>query len=556
MSRRRQTTTGDKVHIPPSSPWPAPIRIPPETLTQIQTEFARAWFDVCQHARTGTLTCPPDRRFQAAAWSANTDATLSAHAWWLSARALYRLVDAADMPQSLRTRLRFTLMQWVEAASPTNFLASNPDAIAKMLETQGQSLLTGMQNLLDDVRRGRLSQSDESVFTLGENLAATPGAVIFQNHLMQVIQYAPMTTKTHVRPLVMVPPCINKYYILDLQAENSLVRYAVQQGMTVFMVSWRNPQATDQDGIDQATWDDYLQDGVLQALGVARDISKQQQINALGFCVGGTLLSAALALARARGQDPVASLTLLTTLLDFQDVGVLGVFVDEWHAQWRDQQLSQGGLMTAHELNTTFSFLRPAELVWNYVADNYLKGQSPSPFDLLYWNADSTNLPGPFFTWYFRHTYLQNRLREPGGVVVDGVPLNLGTLTLPAYIYGSREDHIVPWHAAYASTAILRGPLRFVLGAAGHVAGVINPPAKGRRNYWAHKEKFMFGQAPARPEDWLEQAQSHAGSWWPDWVQWLGEYAGALRRAPTRPGNSRYSVIEPAPGSYVRVRVH
>jgi len=537
------------------SQWPAPIRIAPEALAHIQAELTRDWLDACQRVRTGTLACPPDRRFNAPAWSSNVNTALSAHAWWLSARALYQMVDAADMPASLRERLRFSLMQWVEAASPTNFFATNPEAVVKLLETHGESLLVGVRNLIDDLRKGRLSQSDESAFILGETLATTPGSVVFQNTLMQVIQYTPQTAKTHARPLVMVPPCINKYYVLDLQAENSLVRYAVQQGMTVFMVSWRNPQATDQDGIQTATWGDYLQDGVLQALDVARAISKQEKVNALGFCVGGTMLSCALALARGRGEDPVASLTLLTTLLDFQQVGVLGVFVDEWHAQLRDQQLSQGGLMTARELNTTFSFLRPAELVWNYVADNYLKGQSPPPFDLLYWNADSTNLPGPFFAWYFRHAYLQNKLREPGGVHVHGVPLNLGLLDMPAYVYGSREDHIVPWHAAYASTTLLRGPLRFVLGASGHIAGVINPPAKQRRHYWAHAGMSAPETARARPDDWLDEAQRHAGSWWPDWIEWLGVHAGALRRAPAQAGNPRYPVIEAAPGTYVKIKV-
>jgi len=534
-------------------PWPA-ASIAPTAFAQIQAELTRDWLDVCQRARAGTLDCPPDRRFNAPAWSANTNAALSAHAWWLSARALNQMVDAADMPQPVRERLRFNLMQWVEATSPTNFLATNPDAVGKLLETHGESLLAGMRNLMDDLHKGRLTQSDESAFVLGENLAATPGAVVFQNTLMQVIQYTPQTAKTYVRPLVMVPPCINKYYVLDLQAENSLVRYAVQQGMTVFMVSWRNPQATDDDGIQTATWDDYLQDGVLQALDVARAISRQKQVNALGFCVGGTMLSCALALAGGRGEHPVASLTLLTTLLDFQHAGVLGVFVDAWHVQLRDQQLSQGGLMTARELNTTFSFLRPAELVWNYVTNNYLKGQSPPPFDLLYWNADSTNLPGPFFAWYFRHAYLENKLCEPGGVTVHGVPLNLGLLTMPTYVYGSREDHIVPWDAAYASATHLRGPLRFVLGASGHIAGVINPPAKQRRHYWAHADVFALEERPAHSDDWLQGAQRHVGSWWPDWIEWLSAHAGPLRRALTQAGNPRYPVIEAAPGAYAKVR--
>jgi len=531
-----------------------PGHISPAVLAQLHAAFARDWFDLCEHARTGRLSSPTGRRFSAPAWSESPAAALSAHAWNLSARYLYRLLDAADMPEPLRDRLRFSLLQWLEATSPANFLASNPDALQTLQATQGASLLAGMRNLLDDARKGRLSQTQEDPFILGETIASCQGSVIFQNRLMQLIQYAPLTRQTHARPLLIVPPCINKFYILDLQPENSFVRYALGQGMTVFMLSWRNPLPTDDDDIHTATWDDYLQAGVLQALDIARAVTRQDQVNALGFCVGGTMLAAALALTNRRGQEPVAALTLLTTLLDFQQPGVLGVFVDEWHAQWRDRQLSQGGLMTARELNTTFSFLRPAELVWNYVTDNYLKGQSPPAFDLLYWNADSTNLPGPFFSWYFRHLYLHNRLRERGGVTVQGVPLDLRSLTMPCYIYGSRDDHIVPWQAAYASTALLRGAVRFVLGASGHVAGVINPPAKQRRNYWTHDAPLTGGKAPRHADDWLAQAQSHPGSWWPDWAQWLAQHAGVLRRAPARQGNAQYPVREAAPGTYVRVK--
>lgn len=538
-----------------SPQWPVPVTIAPDILADIQAELSRDWLQLCQQARDGSLTPPADRRFRADAWSADASAALAAHAWMLSSRALHRMAQAAQVPESVRDRLQFSVMQWVEAASPSNFLATNPDALAKAVQTQGESLLAGMRNLLQDVQKGRMTQSDETPFRLGENIATTKGSVVFQNELIQLIQYAPLTPRTHARPLVIVPPCINKFYILDLQPDNSLVRHVVEQGFTVFMVSWRNPRDSDDDGIQQATWPDYLQRGVLQALDVARDISGQAQVNALGFCVGGTLLSAALALARGRGEDPVASVTLLTTLLDFQATGVLDVFVDEWHAQLRDRQLLQGGLMSARELSTTFSFLRPSELVWNYVTDNYLKGVSPPPFDLLYWNADSTNLPGPFFAWYFRNTYLENRLREPGGVQVDGQPLNLASLTMPAYVYGSRDDHIVPWHAAYASCGLLRGPVRFVLGASGHIAGVVNPPAKKRRNYWAHPGEAAPGESPVRPEDWLSQAQSHPGSWWTDWTQWLATHSGAQRRAPARQGNQRYPVIEAAPGSYVGVRV-
>jgi len=371
---------------------------------------------------------------------------------------------------------------------------------------------------------------------------------------MQLIQYAPLTDKVHQKPLLIVPPCINKYYILDLQPENSFVRYAVEQGFTVFLISWRNPLPGDTDGIKDATWGDYLKHGVLQAVDIACDVSEQAQVNALGFCVGGTLLASALALARAEGRDPVASLTLLTTLLDFEETGVLDVFVDELHASSRERQLGHGCLMSARELGTTFSFLRPSELVWNYVVNNYLKGESPQKFDLLFWNADGTNLPGPFFTWYFRNTYLENNLKVPNRVTVDGQGIDLGRLTMPAYIYGSRDDHIVPWHASYKATHLLSGSSRFVLGASGHIAGVINHPAKKRRNYWVHDAQSSSRKNVSGPDAWLDAATQYTGSWWPDWTSWLSSHSGGLVDARTELGNAHYMSLQPAPGDYVKVK--
>ncbi|MGA0583887.1 MAG: alpha/beta fold hydrolase, partial [Castellaniella sp.] len=293
-----------------------------------------------------------------------------------------------------------------------------------------------------------------------------------------------------------------------------------------------------------------VEDGVLKAIQVVRDVTRQPRINALGFCVGGTLLSSALAVARARNEDPVAALTLLTTFLDFRETGVLDVFVDEQHARAREQQLGAGGLMTAGELSTTFSFLRPSELVWNYVGSNYLMGESPRAFDLLAWNADGTNLPGPFFTWYFRNTYLENRL-ETGRLRICGTLADLRALDMPAYLYASREDHIVPWTSAYASTRLLRGPLRFVLGESGHIAGVVNPPERGRRGYWSGGRDAGL---PGDPQAWLDQADHVKGSWWPDWLDWLAGHSGDLRPARRSPGNRKYPAIEPAPGRYVKVK--
>ena len=541
--------------VPPFSSDPrCAIRIEPAQIQSIQTEFAHAWHELTRQSQAGVLDAPTDRRFASQAWRDSPQHVLMAHAYLLSAQAMQKMVDAVEADAALRERIRFSVMQFVDAMAPSNFLAFNPDAQSAMLSSAGKALTPGMSNLLEDLSKGRISQTDETVFEVGRNVAVTPGAVVFENGLFQLIQYAPQTPTVHTRPLVVVPPNINKFYVLDLQPANSFVGHAVAAGFTVFLVSWRNPLASDEDGVDQATWSDYLEHAVLRALSVARDISGQDQVNALGFCVGGTLLASALALAKARGETPVAALTLLTTLLDFRETGVLDVFVDEQHVQLREQLIGKKGLMWGQELATTFAFLRPNDLVWNYVVGNYLKGETPPPFDLLFWNADATNLPGPFFTWYFRNTYLENNLPQPGGVVAAGLPLDLSQLDMPTYIFGSKEDHIVPWVSAYASTQLLPNTARFVLGASGHIAGVINPPAKQRRSFWS----TPADSAAAFPEDpfeWLDHASETAGSWWPDWQAWLAGHAGPRRRAPAVLGSKAYPIIEDAPGRYVKVRV-
>lgn len=536
------------------SEWPVRATLPPDKLVEIQAELVQGWQRIVQMAGQGVLQAPGDRRFHGPAWSASPDFLLMAHAYLLSARTMYRMVESVQVSEKVRKRLRFSVMQWLDAASPSNFLATNPDAQRKLLESSGDSLRSGINNLFQDLQKKRMSQSDESAFRVGENVAVTAGAVVFQNSLMQLIQYVPSSPQVHAIPLLIVPPNINKFYILDLQPDNSFVRFAVDQGFTVFLISWRNPVTSDADAIDTATWADYLEKGVLSAIEAVRDISSQQQINALGFCVGGTLLASALALAKARGKDPVNALTLLTTLLDFRETGVLDVFVDEIHVHARERELGQGGLMSARELATTFSFLRPNELVWNYVVGNYLKGDTPPALDLLFWNADGTNLPGPFFAWYFRNTYLENNLKVPGHVKIGDDVLDLSSLNMPAYIFGSRDDHIVPWASAYASTGLLRGQIRFVLGASGHIAGVINPPAKKRRSYWVHEGAYPCAASPGEAQAWLEQATEHAGSWWPDWAAWLASRAGLRQPALPVLGNARHKPLEAAPGHYVTVR--
>ncbi|MFM7971845.1 MAG: alpha/beta fold hydrolase, partial [Betaproteobacteria bacterium] len=343
--------------------------------------------------------------------------------------------------------------------------------------------------------------------------ATTEGTVVFENELMQLIEYKPLTAQVHERPILFVPPCINKYYILDLQPDNSLIRYTLEQGHRLYVVSWRNPD----ESLAAKTWDDYIAEGPIQAIEVVQAITGQKQFNMLGFCVGGTILATALAVLAARGQQPASSVTLLTTLLDFSDTGILDIFVDEPAVQMREMTIgadapSGPGLLKGGELAATFSFLRPNDLVWNYVVGNYLKGETPPPFDLLYWNSDSTNLPGPMYCWYLRHLYLQNELRIPGRLSTCGQAVDVGAIKAPFYLYASREDHIVPWEAAYRSTQIIKGKKRFVMGASGHIAGVINPPAKGKRHYWTQDRLLESAH------DWLGTATEKPGSWWPDWA--------------------------------------
>lgn len=459
------------------------------------------------------------------------------------------LAGAVEADAKTRQRIRFAISQWVDAMSPANFLATNPEAQKKLIDSGGESLRAGVRNMLDDLGRGKISQTDESAFEVGRNVAVTEGAVVYENAYFQLLQYKPVTDKVFARPLLLVPPCINKYYILDLQPQTSLVNYMVEQGHTVYMVSWRNPDAS----MAELSWDDYIEHAAIRAIEVTREISGQDQINVLGFCVGGTIVSTALAVLAKRGERPAASLTLLTTLLDFADTGVLDVFVDEAHVKLRETTLGGAAgtpcaLLRGVELANTFSFLRPNDLVWNYVVDNYLKGNTPVPFDLLFWNGDATNLPGPWYCWYLRHTYLQNELKVPGKLTVCNAPVDLGSIDVPTYIYGSREDHIVPWMSAYASTALLKNKLRFVLGASGHIAGVINPPAKKKRSHWTNDK------LPASAQEWFDGATEHAGSWWPDWAAWLAKHAGARKAAPTDYGNKDYRAIEPAPGRYVKAK--
>ena len=541
---------GHDLNFPFPDGWVPPAGISSEDLVKIQHDFLEGWQRISRDAADGHLTPLKDRRFAAPAWEGSPPHLLMAHLYLLSADAMSRMVSASAAAPEVKNRLEFSISQWLDALSPANFMVTNPEAQAALVESGGETLMMGMQNLLSDLQKGRITQSDESKFQIGVNVATTAGAVVFENPFFQLIQYLPATASVFQKPILLVPPCINKFYILDLQPENSFVRYLVQEGFSVFLISWRNPLAEESDGMDKATWDDYLEHGVLKAIEVTQTISKQKQINALGFCVGGTMLATALAVAAARGDEPVAAVTMLTAMIDFHDTGTMGVFVDEQHARLREQQIGQGGFMSARELGSTFSFLRPNELVWNYVVSNYLKGQTPVAFDLLFWNSDGTNLPGPFFTWYFRNTYLENKLSQPNALTCCGVPIDVRKVKIPAFIYASRDDHIVPWRSAFSTLSLFSGDNTFVLGASGHIAGVINPPAKNKRSFW-------IGAANAdhnNPEIWDQQALEQPGSWWPTWTQWLGQHSGKRIRAPKSLGSKDFKVLEDAPGAYVKVR--
>ena len=497
---------------------------------------------------------PADRRFSDPAWQASPVSKFLASAYQLNATTLMGLAEAVESDAKTKARLRFAVEQWMAASAPSNFLALNAEAQKKAIETRGESIAKGLANMLHDMKQGHVSMTDESIFEVGKNVATTEGAVVFENEYFQLLEYKPLTEKVYEKPFLMVPPCINKFYILDLQPENSLIRYATAQGHRTFVMSWRNPDQS----MAKKTWDDYIENAPIKAIEVVQEITGADTINALGFCVGGTILSTALSVLAARGEKPVESVTLLTSLLDFSDTGILDIFIDETSVKYREAEMGKGGLLKGKELASTFSFLRPNDLVWNYVVGNYLKGETPPPFDLLYWNSDSTNLPGPFYAWYLRNTYFENNLIKPGKMVVCGEKVDLGKLDMPFYLYGSREDHIVPIGGAYASTQILPGKKRFVMGASGHIAGVINPPAKKKRSYWTNDQlassRTSGDKYPASQENWQKNATEHVGSWWPDWSDWLQSHAGKQITAPKTYGSRKFKAIEPAPGRYVKAK--
>ena len=533
----------------------APLSMPDTAvLTALQQEFAARHLALWQAmlarkpgevAEPTVPAAPGDRRFSAPQWADSPFHDYLRQAYLLNADYAMRAAEALPVtdPRS-KGRMLYMTRQVVDALAPSNFAATNPEFIQAALDTQGESITRGIANLLADLEKGRISMSDESAFEVGRNLAVTPGAVIHENAVMQLIQYAPASARVAERPLLIVPPCINKYYILDLSPENSFVRFIVEQGFTVFMISWKNagqPEAT-------LTWDDYVESGVFEALDVVRDVCRVSDPNVLGFCIGGTLLASALAVGALNGRGEVASVTLMTTLLDFLEAGELGCLVDEATIAAREQANAEGALMRGGELAGVFASLRANDLIWQYVVGNYLKGGTPPAFDLLYWNADSTNLPGGFATWYLRNMYLDNALRVPDRLRILDTPVDLGLIDAPTYLLATAEDHIVPWQGAYASRGLLGGESCFVLGASGHIAGAINPASRNRRSYRVAECDGDDARA------WLAGSVEHKGSWWLHWIEWLKGHGGRSVASRKKAGNARYRALEPAPGRYVKER--
>ncbi len=534
----------------PSAAPPVELPVDPRVAMEITERYAQKLQALWQTMAETAGGAPPavvepkpgDRRFEAPAWRELPWFSWLKQSYLVYGDYLRELAAASGLAPADKRRLAFMTRQFVDAIAPSNFAATNPEVLAEALRTEGGSIVHGLANLVADVGRGRISMSDEAAFEVGRNLAVTPGHVVFRNELVELIQYAPSTPTVFRRPLVMVPPCINKYYILDLQPGNSFVRHAVAQGHTVFMVSWRNVPPE----LGHLAWDDYLVDGVIAAIETAKAITGSRTVNALGFCVGGTLLACALAVLAARKDRSVASATFLTTMLDFADPGEIGVYVTPEFLAAREPALCAGQIMRGAELAGAFASLRANELVWNYVVRNYLKGQTPPAFDLLYWNGDSANLPGPMYRYYLAEMYLGNRLAVPGALTMAGETIDLGRLTMPVYVYASREDHIVPWKSAWRTTALVGATdVTFVLGASGHIAGVVNPPSPPRRSHWVNE------LLPEDADAWLARADEVPGSWWPNWWRWLEPHGGSRGPAPAAPGSREHPPLDPAPGRYV-----
>jgi len=485
-----------------------------------------------------------DNRFRDADWQDQFLFDYIKQSYLIAARHLHDAVASVEgLPEETQKKVNFYTRQYIDALSPSNFALTNPQVLRETLQSGGQNLVRGLNNLLADIERGGIRMADEKAFKLGVNVATTPGKVVFQNELMQLIQYAPSTETVFKQPLLVIPPWINKYYILDLREKNSFVRWAVDQGHTVFVISWVNPDGR----YAGKTFENYMFEGPLAALDAIGQATGEDRVNVVGYCLGGTLLGAALAWMAEKGDARAASATFLASLLDFSIPGELGVFIDEAQVENLERRMQERGYLEGSEMAATFNMLRANDLVWSFVVNNYLLGKDPFPFDLLYWNSDSTRMPAKMHSFYLRNMYLANRLKDPGGITLGSLPIDLRKIVIPAYFVSTLEDHIAPWKSTYKGARLLCGPTRFVLGGSGHIAGIVNPPSAKKYGYWTGSE------LPESVDEWQAGANRSEGSWWIDWQAWVANLNGN-ERAPARvPGTGALQVLEDAPGSYVSV---
>ena len=523
-----------------------------ETQAQFWQDYLTLWQRTTQKL-LGQATEPviepakDDRRFRHEQWSENAAFDFIKQSYLLSARCLHGTVKGADgLDPTTQRKLEFHTRQLVDALSPSNFAHTNPEVVQATLASGGGNLVSGLENLLDDLERGqgelKVSMTDRSAFELGRNVAASPGKVVFQNELIQLIQYAPSTKQVARRPLLIIPPWINKFYILDLQPKNSFIKYCVDQGHTVFVISWVNPDERHRE----LGWDAYMTLGPLAALAAIEQATGEPEANVIGYCIGGTLLATTLGHMAATGDSRVASATFFTSIMDFADAGELTLFMDEEQLQQIERQMDEKGYLDAGSMAATFNLMRANDLIWSFVVGNYLLGKEALPFDLLYWNSDSTRMPAATHRYYLRNMYQKNLLKEPGGLTLLGTPIDLRQVTTPVFLISAREDHIAPWRNTYAAAGLYAGPVRFVLAGSGHIAGVINPAGSTKYGYCTNEA------LPADPDAWLEGAQAHAGSWWPAWAEWVKEHAGGKVKARV-PGAGGLPALEEAPGSYVKI---
>jgi len=485
-----------------------------------------------------------DNRFRNADWQDQFLFDYIKQSYLIAARHMHDTVSSVEgLPEETQKKVNFYTRQYIDALSPSNFALTNPQVLRETLQSGGQNLVRGLNNLLADIERGGIRMADEKAFKLGVNVATTPGKVVFQNDLMQLIQYAPGTDTVFRRPLLVIPPWINKYYILDLRERNSFVRWAVDQGHTVFVISWVNPDGR----FAGKTFENYMFEGPLAALDAIGQATGENEVNIIGYCLGGTLLGATLAWMAEKGDAHAASATFLASLLDFSIPGELGVFIDEAQVQNLERRMQERGYLEGSEMAATFNMLRANDLVWSFVVNNYLLGRDPFPFDLLYWNSDSTRMPAKMHSFYLRNMYLANRLKDRGGIALGGVPIDLRKIVIPAYFVSTLEDHIAPWESTYKGARLLSGPTRFVLGGSGHIAGIVNPPSAKKYGYWTGSE------LPESVDEWQAAASRSEDSWWIDWQAWVAGLNGPDRVPARVPGTGALQVLDDAPGSYVSV---